>query len=167
MKRENPFINRPVKAVSLSVVIVLVGCIALFTLPVQQYPDIAPPTVRVTATYTGADAEAVQQSVLVPLEESINGVEDIIYMTSTANNSGETTGNLVHATVRMFAIPVTVELPEAMYLVGADIGTAWSTWQPLVAVTGLPGEFWGMFYFSEGGEFSTSCFFMQSQTNGR
>ena len=72
MKRENPFINRPVMAVSLSVVIVLVGCIALFTLPVQQYPDIAPPTVRVTATYTGADAEAVQQSVLVPLEESIN-----------------------------------------------------------------------------------------------
>lgn len=56
MKRENPFINRPVMAVSLSVVIVLVGCIALFTLPVQQYPDIAPPTVRVTATYTGADA---------------------------------------------------------------------------------------------------------------
>ena len=91
MKRENPFINRPVMAVSLSVVIVLVGCIALFTLPVQQYPDIAPPTVRVTATYTGADAEAVQQSVLVPLEESINGVEDMIYMTSTANNSGEAT----------------------------------------------------------------------------
>lgn len=59
----------------------------------------------------------------------------------SANNSGETTGNLVHATVRMFAIPVTVELPEAMYLVGADIGTAWSTWQPLVAVTGMPGEF--------------------------
>uniref|UniRef100_UPI003FEFD3D2 SusF/SusE family outer membrane protein n=1 Tax=Phocaeicola sp. TaxID=2773926 RepID=UPI003FEFD3D2 len=76
----------------------------------------------------------------------------------SANNSGETTGNLVHATVRMFAIPVTVELPEAMYLVGADIGTAWSTWQPLVAVTGLPGEFWGMFYFSEGGEFKFGKF---------
>ena len=76
----------------------------------------------------------------------------------SANNSGETTGNLVHATVRMFAIPVTVELPEAMYLVGADIGTAWSTWQPLVAVTGMPGEFWGMFYFSEGGEFKFGKF---------
>lgn len=57
----------------------------------EQYPDIAPPTVRISATYTGADAEAVQQSVVVPLEESINGVEDMIYMTSNAANNGTAT----------------------------------------------------------------------------
>lgn len=78
-------------AISMSVIILIVGAISLFTLPVDQYPDIAPPTVRVSAEYTGADAEAVMQSVLVPLEESINGVEDMIYMTSTATNNGSAT----------------------------------------------------------------------------
>lgn len=78
-------------AISISMIILIVGTISLFTLPVDQYPDIAPPTVRVSAEYTGADAEAVMQSVLTPLEESINGVEDMIYMTSTANNNGTAT----------------------------------------------------------------------------
>lgn len=124
MKRENPFINRPVMAVSLSVVIVLVGCIALFTLPVQQYPDIAPPTVRVTATYTGADAEAVQQSVLVPLEESINGVEDIIYMTSTANNRGEATISVYFrqgTNPDMAAVNVQNRVQKALGLLPAEV----------------------------------------------
>ena len=85
------FIKRPVMAVSIAAVILIIGTISLLTLPVEQYPDIAPPTVIVSTTYTGADAEAVQQSVIVPLEESINGVEDMIYMTSTANNSGSAT----------------------------------------------------------------------------
>lgn len=75
-------------ALAISILIVLVGLISLFTLPVEQYPDIAPPTVRVEATYTGADADAVMNSVIIPLEESINGVEDMIYITSTATNSG-------------------------------------------------------------------------------
>lgn len=75
-------------AIAISILIVLVGLISLVTLPVEQYPDIAPPTVRVEATYTGADADAVMNSVIVPLEESINGVEDMIYITSTATNSG-------------------------------------------------------------------------------
>lgn len=86
--KENIFIKRPVMAISISVLIVLVGLISLATLPVEQYPDIAPPTVRVEATYTGADADAVMSSVIVPLEEAINGVEDMIYITSTASNSG-------------------------------------------------------------------------------
>lgn len=68
-------------ALAISILIVLVGLISLFTLPVEQYPDIAPPTVRVEATYTGADADAVMNSVIIPLEESINGVEDMIYIT--------------------------------------------------------------------------------------
>ena len=62
--------------------------ISLFTLPVEQYPDIAPPTVYVTASYTGADAEAVMNSVIMPLEESINGVEDMMYISSSASNAG-------------------------------------------------------------------------------
>ena len=84
----NIFIKRPVMALSISVLILIVGFISLYTLPVEQYPDIAPPTVKVDATYTGANAEAVMNSVIMPLEESINGVEDMIYITSTATNAG-------------------------------------------------------------------------------
>ena len=82
------FIERPVLSAVLSIVIVVVGIIGLFTLPVEQYPDIAPPTVYVTASYTGADAEAVMNSVIMPLEESINGVEDMMYISSSASNAG-------------------------------------------------------------------------------
>ncbi|WP_293664878.1 efflux RND transporter permease subunit [uncultured Parabacteroides sp.] len=84
----NIFIKRPVMAISISVLILIIGLISLFTLPVEQYPDIAPPTVYVTANYTGADAEAVMNSVIMPLEESINGVENMMYITSTASNAG-------------------------------------------------------------------------------
>lgn len=76
------FIKRPVLSSVISVGIVLLGLIALATLPVEQYPDIAPPTITVSASYTGASAEAVQKSVAVPIEESINGVENMTYMTS-------------------------------------------------------------------------------------
>ncbi len=75
-------------AICVAILIVMVGAISLFNLPIEQYPDIAPPTVRVEATYTGADADAVMKSVIMPLEESINGVENMLYITSTATNSG-------------------------------------------------------------------------------
>ena len=84
----NIFIKRPVMAISISILILAIGLISLFTLPVEQYPDIAPPTVHVSATYTGADADAVMNSVIMPLEESINGVENMMYMTSNASNTG-------------------------------------------------------------------------------
>ena len=84
----NVFIKRLVMAISISVLILAIGLISLFTLPVEQYPDIAPPTVYVTASYTGADAEAVMNSVIMPLEESINGVEDMMYVSSSASNAG-------------------------------------------------------------------------------
>ena len=84
----NVFIKRPVMAISISVLILAIGLISLFTLPVEQYPDIAPPTVYVTASYTGADAEAVMNSVIMPLEESINGVEGMMYISSSASNAG-------------------------------------------------------------------------------
>ena len=88
MMKGNIFIKRPVMAISISLLILIVGLISLFSLPVEQYPDIAPPTIMVRATYTGASAESVMKSVIMPLEESINGVENMIYMTSTATNSG-------------------------------------------------------------------------------
>ena len=78
------FIERPVLASVISIVIVIAGLIGLATLPVEQYPDIAPPTVMVRASYPGASAETIQKSVIVPLEQAINGVEDMTYMTSSA-----------------------------------------------------------------------------------
>ncbi len=82
------FINRPLLSGVISLFIVIVGIISLFALPVEKYPDIAPPTIWVTASYPGASAEALQKSVVVPLEEAINGVENMIYMTSSASNNG-------------------------------------------------------------------------------
>ncbi len=82
------FIDRPILSMVISVVIVVAGLIGLFALAVEQYPDIAPPTIRVSTTYSGANAETVQKSVIVPLEEAINGVENMTYMTSTASNTG-------------------------------------------------------------------------------
>ena len=84
----NIFIKRPAMAMAISILILAIGLISLYTLPVEQYPDIAPPTVMVQATYTGADAEAVMNAVIMPLEESINGVENMMYITSTATNNG-------------------------------------------------------------------------------
>ena len=82
------FIDRPILAGVISVIILLVGLIGLSQLPIEQFPEIAPPTVSVSAAYAGANAETVQRSVLVPLEEAINGVEDMMYMVSSATNSG-------------------------------------------------------------------------------
>ena len=82
------FIERPILAGVISVLILILGLISLSQLPIEQFPEIAPPTVSVSATYTGANAETVQKSVVVPLEEALNGVENMMYMTSTAANNG-------------------------------------------------------------------------------
>jgi len=82
------FIERPVLSSVISIIVVILGVLGLISLPIEQYPDIAPPTIRVSTTYTGANAETVLKSVIIPLEEQINGVEDMIYMTSTASNDG-------------------------------------------------------------------------------
>ena len=84
----NTFINRPVLSTVISIIIVILGFIGLTSLPIEQYPDVAPPTVSVSATYQGANAETVMNSVIVPLEEQINGVEGMTYMSSTASNDG-------------------------------------------------------------------------------
>ncbi|WP_437823742.1 efflux RND transporter permease subunit [Tenacibaculum mesophilum] len=82
------FIERPVLSTVISIIIVILGVLSLTQLPVTQYPDIAPPTVQVTASYPGASAETILESVIVPIEEQINGVEGMTYMTSTASNTG-------------------------------------------------------------------------------
>ena len=82
------FIKRPVLSTVISIFFVLLGTIGLVSLPIEQYPDIAPPTISVMTSYTGADAQTVLNSVITPLEESINGVENMIYMSSTATNAG-------------------------------------------------------------------------------
>ncbi|WP_437921094.1 efflux RND transporter permease subunit [Sphingobacterium sp. LRF_L2] len=85
------FIDRPVLSTVISVLIVLLGILGMVSLPVAQYPDITPPTVQVSASYTGANADVVLKSVIVPLEEQINGVEGMTYMTSSATNDGSAT----------------------------------------------------------------------------
>ena len=85
------FINRPVLSTVISIFIVLLGLIGLASLPITQYPDIAPPTIQVSTTYNGANAQAVLNSVIAPLEESINGAEGMQYITSTATNTGSAT----------------------------------------------------------------------------
>lgn len=83
------FINRPVLSTVISILIVILGILGLISLPITQYPDIAPPTIQVSASYTGANASTVLNSVIAPLEEQINGVENMMYMTSTATNTGD------------------------------------------------------------------------------
>jgi HAE1 family hydrophobic/amphiphilic exporter-1 len=89
------FIQRPVLSTVISVIIVILGVLGLVELPISQYPDIAPPTVNVSASYTGANADVVLKSIVIPLEEQINGVENMTYMTSTATNDG-------NASIRIF-----------------------------------------------------------------
>src|SRR5471030_823767 len=82
------FIERPVLSTVISVLLVILGIIGLITISISQYPEIAPPTVQVSASYSGANADVVLKSVIVPLEEQINGVENMTYMTSSASNDG-------------------------------------------------------------------------------
>lgn len=88
------FINRPVLSTVISIILVMLGLLGLLDLPVTQYPDIAPPTVQVSATYPGANAETIIESVINPLEEQINGVEGMTYITSTASNDGSAQINI-------------------------------------------------------------------------
>ena len=85
------FIERPVLSTVISLIIVVLGVMGIITLPVEQYPDIAPPTVQIQAYYSGANAQVVQKSVIIPIEEQVNGVEGMTYMSSSATNSGSAT----------------------------------------------------------------------------
>ena len=82
------FINRPIFATVIAILMIIIGGITIFTLPVAQYPDITPPTVQVTAVYPGASAETVAKTVGVPIEAQVNGVEGMMYMSSTSSSDG-------------------------------------------------------------------------------
>jgi HAE1 family hydrophobic/amphiphilic exporter-1 len=118
------FIKRPVLSTVISVLIVILGFIGLATLPIEQYPDIAPPTVVVNTTYTGADAETVKNSVLAPLEESINGVENMTYMMSSATNSGSASITIYFkqgVNADMCAVNVQNRVSQAQALLPAEV----------------------------------------------
>ncbi len=118
------FINRPVLSTVISIFIVLLGLIGLVSLPITQYPDIAPPTIQVSTTYTGANAQAVLNSVIAPLEESINGAEGMTYMESTATNTGSATINVYFEQgfdPDMAAVDVQNRVAKAQSLLPAEV----------------------------------------------
>jgi HAE1 family hydrophobic/amphiphilic exporter-1 len=118
------FIKRPVLSTVISVFFVLLGLIGLISLPIEQYPDIAPPTIVVYTSYQGADAKTVMNSVITPLEESINGVEGMTYMTSTATNSGSAMITVFFeqgADADMAAVNVQNRVTQAQALLPAEV----------------------------------------------
>ena len=118
------FIKRPVLSTVISIVIVLLGFIGLATLPIEQYPDIAPPTVVVYTSYPGADAETVKNSVLAPLEESINGVEGMDYLSSSASNAGSASISVLFRqgmNADMCAVNVQNRVSQAQSLLPAEV----------------------------------------------
>ena len=122
--KNNIFINKYVMACALSIVIALVGYISMSTLPVEQYPDIAPPTVNVSTSYTGADENTVMKSVIQPLEEAINGVNDMTYMTSKASSNGDVDINIYFkqgSDPDMATVNVQNRVTRAQSLLPADV----------------------------------------------
>ncbi len=122
--KNNIFIDKYVMACAISIVIALVGYISMSTRPVEQYPDIAPPTVQVTTSYTGADENTVMKSVIQPLEENINGVSDMTYMTSKASSNGDVEINVYFkqgVDPDMAAVNVQNRVTQAQSLLPADV----------------------------------------------
>ena len=122
--KNNIFINKYVMACAISIVIALVGYISMSSLPVEQYPDIAPPTVSVVTSYSGADENTVMKSVIQPLEEAINGVTDMTYMTSKASSNGDVEINVYFkqgVDPDMAAVNVQNRVTRAQALLPADV----------------------------------------------
>jgi len=118
------FIKRPILSAVISVLIVLVGVLSLLSLPTEKYPDIAPPTIEVSTSFFGANAETILKSVITPLEEAINGVEDMIYMNSTASNSGDVQINVVFkqgTNADMACVNVQNRVQQAISLLPAEV----------------------------------------------
>ncbi|MBQ0119906.1 MAG: efflux RND transporter permease subunit [Bacteroidales bacterium] len=122
--KNNIFIDRRVMAVAISIVIVLVGFISLSSLSIEQYPNIAPATVNITTSYSGADAATVMKSVVQPIEEAVNGVQDMAYITSSASSTGEVAINVYFkqgVDADMAAVNVQNRVSKAMALLPADV----------------------------------------------
>lgn len=141
------FIERPVLATVVSIILVLLGLLSLFSLPVTQFPDIAPPSVAVTASYPGANAEVVARSVATPIEEAVNGVENMTYMTSTSNNDGSMSLNVyfkLGTDPDLAAVNVQNRVARATALLPAEVVQAGITTQKqqnsMIMVVNLQGE---------------------------
>ncbi|MCP4450411.1 MAG: hydrophobe/amphiphile efflux-1 family RND transporter, partial [Planctomycetes bacterium] len=103
------FIDRPIFASVVAIIILMVGILSIFALPIAQYPQISPPSVNVSASYTGADAQTVEQSVATPIEEQVNGAQDMMYMKSVSSNDGS------------MALTVTFDLDRDLELATVDV----------------------------------------------
>ena len=149
--KNNIFINRYVMACAISIVIAMVGYISMSTLPVEQYPDIAPPTVSVSTSYTGADPQTIMESVIQPLEESINGVENMIYMTSKATSSGNveisvyfeqgTDPDMATVNVQNRVSKATSSLPSDVTKVGVQVSKRQNSILRVLAVRSSDGKY--------------------------
>src|SRR5690606_5081347 len=121
------FIERPVLSTVISILLVILGAISALTLPISQFPDIAPPTVVVTANYPGANAEVVARAVATPIEEAVNGVENMTYMTSNSNNDGSMTLSVffkLGTDPDLAAVNVQNRVSKAVSLLPAEVVTA-------------------------------------------
>ena len=149
--KNNIFINRYVMACAISIVIALVGYISMSTLSVEQYPDIAPPTVNVSTNYTGADPKTIMESVIQPLEESINGVENMIYMTSKATTTGDvsisvyfaqgTDPDMATVNVQNRVSKATSSLPSDVTKVGVEVSKRQNSILRVLAVRSSDGKY--------------------------
>src|SRR5688572_375430 len=147
------FIRRPVLATVCSLLIILGGAIAIPTLPIARYPELAPPAVQVTAFYTGANAQAVESAVTTPLEQVINGVEGMTYMQSSSTNSGVSTINVFFQVGRdadLAAVDVQNRVNQALGRLPADVRTNGVT--VLKNTTGFMG---GLGFFSKDNRYSS------------
>ena len=139
------FIERPVLSTVISIVIVVLGIIGIATLPVEQYPDIAPPTVQISAQYPGANADVVMKSVIIPIEEAVNGVEGMTYMTSTASNSGmanitvyftkETDPDIAAVKVQNLVATVNSQLPSEVNQIGVTVRKQLSSYILMMSIS--------------------------------
>ncbi|MEB2831271.1 multidrug efflux RND transporter permease subunit [Campylobacter upsaliensis] len=144
------FIERPVFASVVAIIISLAGTIALYSLPVEQYPNLTPPTVSVSATYTGADAQTISESVAIPIEDAINGVENMIYLESTSSASGQmrltayfdigTDPNQATVDVNNRISSATAKLPEAVKKLGVTVRKSNSSILEAVAMYSTDGS---------------------------
>lgn len=145
------FIERPVLSTVISIVIVVLGIIGIATLPVEQYPDIAPPTVQIQAQYPGANADVVMKSVIVPIEEAVNGVEGMTYMTSTASNSGmanitvyftkETDPDIAAVKVQNLVATTNSQLPSEVNQIGVTVKKQLSSYILMISLSSENPEY--------------------------
>ncbi|MDM1405297.1 efflux RND transporter permease subunit [Myroides marinus] len=145
------FIENPVLSTVISIIIVILGLLGLYSLPITQYPEIAPPTVQVTANYQGANAEAVMKSVIIPLEEQINGVEDMAYMNSKASNDGSAVITITFtqgADADMAAVNVQNRVSQAMSQLPEEVIK-----QGVTTTKRLSSEIFSFLMYSEGNRY--------------